>query len=75
MPETAKISEQIRKEMELKGYGLSQEEFEETLSHTRRKLHIIGKDSDYFPLLLEDEIKACFFRNRINAATILLAFS
>ena len=64
--------QEVRKRLEADGYVLAEPEFEVIMRYTRRKLEIIQKGEDYLPLLLEDEIKHYFFRNTINAATLLM---
>ena len=70
-----KTPDQVREEMENKGYILSQPEYEVILEHARRKIDLCGKGEDYLSLLLEDEIKDYFFRNSVNAATMMMAFT
>lgn len=65
-------AQEVRKRMEDEGYVLTQQEYEVILGHTKRKMELIGRDADYLPYLLEDEIKNYFFRCAINAATLLI---
>lgn len=48
------------------GKRLSEEEFEEVLAYTLRKVNRIGETEDYVPLLLMDEIKNHFTFAAIN---------
>ena len=53
-------------------FDISDEEVEEIILYSRRKMEVNGiTDSEYLPLLFEDEIKNYAFRNAINAITEL----
>lgn len=53
-------------------FDISDEEVEEIIRYSRRKMEVNGiTDSEYLPLLFEDEIKNYAFRNAINAITEL----
>lgn len=53
-------------------FDISDEEIEEIIQYSRRKMEVNGiVDSEYLPLLFEDEIKNYTFRNAINATTEL----
>ena len=64
-------AESVRKAAEDKGFVLTGAEYEALLQYTARKCEVNGKGEDYLPLLLADEIKDYFFRNAINATTLL----
>lgn len=49
---------QARKTAETKtGFRISNEEYEKVLAYSRQKLRYIGKEEDYLPVLLENEIR------------------
>ena len=53
-------------------FDISDEDVEEIIRYSRRKMEVNGiTDSEYLPLLFEDEIKNYAFRNAINAITEL----
>lgn len=49
------------------GKRLADEEYEKILAYSFHKARINGKDADYVPLLLMDEIKNYFFDEALNA--------
>ncbi|MDO4305723.1 MAG: hypothetical protein Q4C77_02735 [Eubacteriales bacterium] len=63
--------EQIRQELEEKGYKLSDAEFASMVEYARRKAKVAGKDESYLSLLLPDVIEEYYFRMFINAVSSL----
>ena len=63
--------EQIRQELEEKGYKLSDSEFTDMVEYARKKAKVAGKDESYLPLLLPDVIEEYYFRMFINAVSSL----
>ncbi|MCC8157493.1 MAG: hypothetical protein LIO54_09495 [Oscillospiraceae bacterium] len=68
---TRNQSQEVREKLEKDGYVLASAEYEALLQYTARKSRLNKKPDDYIPLLLEDEIGNYFFRNAINATTLL----
>lgn len=65
--------EEIVAEYENKGIHVSQELVDYLIWFCYRKMEVakVGNKEEYLPLLFEDEIKNHFFRESINATTIL----
>lgn len=68
---TRSQSQEVREQLEKEGYVLTSAEYEALLQYTARKSRLNKKPDDYIPLLLWDEIRNYFFRNAINATTLL----
>lgn len=62
------VAEYVRK-----GIHVSEETVDYLIWYCRRKMDVagIGDREEYLPLLFEDEIRNYFFRNAVNAATML----
>lgn len=71
MPDITAEANKVRKDMEKKGYVLTEEEYQIILEYTIKKNDRCGKSRGYVPLLLEDEIKDYYFRNTVTAISII----
>jgi len=61
---------EVRKEMEAKGYQMSDEEYENHIRYARRKANMAGRGERYVPLLLPDVIRENAIRTAINSVTM-----
>lgn len=62
--------EEIVSEFRKSIYNISDEDVEDVLELSRRKIEITGQLEDYMKLLLPDELKNHCFRMAVNATTI-----
>lgn len=63
--------EMVRKDMEKQGFSLTDDEYQDILEYTIRKAERCGKDQDYIPVLLENEIRDYFFRHTVTFESVL----
>ena len=68
-PEIRSQVDEIRERLAVEGYILADAEYESLLLYAERKRRLNGKDPDYLPLLMEDEIRQKCFRDAINAVS------